>query len=163
RFPLILELIAAGDLHLSALCEMRDFLTKDNHQKLLEEASRKTKRQVQELLARRFPQPEVPSTIRRLPAPASTTTQNLLPAPATTSTETLLPAREPAGQSPTRPVNGTGVRPPVPPQPRPRPADPQVVEPLSEDRIRLQLGASGDLKRKLELARDLMSHANPGG
>ncbi len=33
------------------------------------EASGKTKRQVQELLARRFPRPDVASTIRRLPSP----------------------------------------------------------------------------------------------
>jgi hypothetical protein len=34
---------------------------------------------------------------------------------------------------------------------------------LREDRYRLQLNASSELKRKLELARDLTSHSNPSG
>jgi 5-methylcytosine-specific restriction endonuclease McrA len=48
---------------------------------------------------------------------------------------------------------------PAPPAAKPR----TIVEPLSEHRYRLQLNASTELKRKLELARDLVSHANPSG
>jgi hypothetical protein len=48
---------------------------------------------------------------------------------------------------------------PPPPPPKPR----TIVEPLREDRYRLQLNASAELKRKLDLARDLMSHGNPSG
>jgi hypothetical protein len=37
------------------------------------------------------------------------------------------------------------------------------LEPLSPGRYRLQLTLSAQQKEKLELARDLMSHANPSG
>jgi hypothetical protein len=38
-----------------------------------------------------------------------------------------------------------------------------VVEPLSAARYRIQLNASPQLKKKLEQARDLLSHSNPNG
>jgi hypothetical protein len=143
RFPVIFELLADGDIHLCALCELRDVLTQDNHRTLLAEASRKTKIQVKELVARQFPRPDVSSSIRRLPAPARVTTEHLsLPAAGE--------AAPPIAPSPATP-------------PPPRPAHPPVVEPLSEDRYRLQLSASSELKRKLEVARDLTSHTNPSG
>src|SRR6266705_1775237 len=69
RFPAIFGLIEQRTLHLTAVCLLRDYLTPGNHRELLEEASGKTKLQVQELLARRFPRPDVASTIRKLPPP----------------------------------------------------------------------------------------------
>src|SRR5450432_1851826 len=69
RFPLIFGLIERREIHLSAVCLLRDYLTPENHRELLAEASGKTKLQVLELLARRFPRPDVASTIRKLPSP----------------------------------------------------------------------------------------------
>src|SRR5260221_2110949 len=69
RFPAIFGLIEQRAVHLTAVCLLRDYLTPENHQELLEEASGKTKLQVQEMLARRFPRPDVASTIRKLPSP----------------------------------------------------------------------------------------------
>src|SRR5258706_5787271 len=69
RFPAIFGLIEQRAVHLTAVCLLRDYLTPKNHRELLEEASGKTKLQVQEMLARRFPRPDVASTIRKLPAP----------------------------------------------------------------------------------------------
>ena len=66
RFPAVLPHVESGALHLSALGELGPYLTLDNHEELLRAASGKTKRQVQALLAERFPKPDVPSTIRRL-------------------------------------------------------------------------------------------------
>ena len=64
RFPIVFSLIEQRALHLSAVCLLRDYITRQNHRELLAEASHKTKWQVQELLARRFPQAELPSRIR---------------------------------------------------------------------------------------------------
>src|SRR5712691_7376638 len=47
----------------------------ENHQELLAAAAGKSKRDVEELLVRYFPRPEVPSLVRKLPAPRA------LPAP----------------------------------------------------------------------------------
>src|SRR5258706_9752391 len=79
RFPAIFGLIEQRAVHLSAVCLLRDYLTPDNHRELLEEAAGKTKVQVQELLARRFPRPDVASPIRKLPPPRAPA-----PAPAPT-------------------------------------------------------------------------------
>jgi hypothetical protein len=52
----------------------------------------------------------------------------------------------------------------LPPKPGELAAGPTgTLQPLSETSYRLQLNASRELKEKLELARDLMSHANPTG
>jgi len=67
RFPVVFELIERRELHLTAVCLLRDYLTPENHQELLAEAAHKTKGQVEELLARRFPRPDVESRIRKLP------------------------------------------------------------------------------------------------
>src|SRR5450432_2491456 len=67
RFPLIFGLIERREIHLTAVCLLRDYLTPENHRELLAEASGKTKLQVLELLAHRFPWPDVASTIRKLP------------------------------------------------------------------------------------------------
>ena len=135
---------------------------------LLVEASGKTKLQVQELLARRFPRPDVASTIRKLPAPRVT------PVPrASALTEETPSASESAltHATPPSPSITTGVASKVtskPPAEAPAsrsapPARAVVVEPLSAARYRIQLNASPQLKKKLEQARDLLSHANPSG
>ncbi|WP_394841923.1 hypothetical protein LZC95_33215 [Pendulispora brunnea] len=64
RFPLALHLIEKGEIHLTAFLMLREHLTEDNHEDLLHAASGKTKAQVQELLAARFPRPDAPSMIR---------------------------------------------------------------------------------------------------
>ena len=52
---------------LTAICLLREHLTRENHAELLAEAAYKTKRQIQELIARRFPTPDAESRIRKLP------------------------------------------------------------------------------------------------
>jgi 5-methylcytosine-specific restriction endonuclease McrA len=151
RFPMILRLLAEGDIHLCGLCELRDVLTQDNHSVLLAEASRKTKYQVKELVARHHPRPDVRSGIRQLPAPARVATEHL-PSPA---------EEDATSPAPTAIVATASA--PIPPPVRPVRATPSIVEPLREDRYRLQLNASAELKRKLERVRDLMSHTNPSG
>src|SRR5450755_1470842 len=72
QFPVIFDLIERREVHMSGLCLLRDYLTAENHIELLAGASHKTKFQILEMLARRFPRPDVASTIRKLPTrPAS--------------------------------------------------------------------------------------------
>jgi hypothetical protein len=70
RFPSLIGHIESGAVHLSALTLLRDHLTEANVDELIAAASGKTKRETEELLARRAPRPDVPSQIRKLPAPA---------------------------------------------------------------------------------------------
>src|SRR5262245_56210261 len=67
QFPTILTKVEQGDIHLSALILLRDYLTQSNHAELLREACGKTKREVQQMLAARFPKPDAPTSIRSLP------------------------------------------------------------------------------------------------
>jgi len=67
RFPEAFALVAGGELHLSALCALAPHLDAENANELFEACRRKTRRQVDELLAARFPKPDVREQIRRLP------------------------------------------------------------------------------------------------
>ena len=56
KYPIVFEMLEQRTLHLTAICETREFLTLENHRQLLDEVSGKTKLQVREVLARWFPQ-----------------------------------------------------------------------------------------------------------
>jgi len=63
RFPHVLGYIERGELHLCAIYALRDHLTEENHDDLLLEASGKSTRAVEAMIAGRFPRPDVPSQI----------------------------------------------------------------------------------------------------
>src|SRR6266446_8645403 len=71
RFPAVLRLLASGHVNLTTVRLLAPRLTRRNHEELLAAACGKRKRQVQELLAAWFPQPDVACSIRKLPAPRS--------------------------------------------------------------------------------------------
>ena len=73
RFPEAFERVASGDLHLSALCALSPHLAAGNASELFAACSRKSRRQIEELIAARFPRPDVREQIRRLPARAHET------------------------------------------------------------------------------------------
>src|SRR5882762_8844343 len=57
RFPIILPMLSEGALSLATVRQLAAHLTAENHQELLAAATGKSKRQVEELLVRYFPQP----------------------------------------------------------------------------------------------------------
>jgi hypothetical protein len=94
RFPLILERVAVGAIHLSGLTLLGPHLTEANHVEWLDEARGKTKRLIEELVAARMPRLDV------LPMITPVTS---VPAPAA---EPDSAAREPTSPQ-GRPVSGT--------------------------------------------------------
>jgi hypothetical protein len=80
QFPVALEMLARGELHLTALKLLAPVLTRENLW-LLEAARFKSKQQVLELLAQQFPKPDAPSAICRLPgfSVSAATGQPVLP------------------------------------------------------------------------------------
>src|SRR5687768_1627837 len=70
RLPAVLEFLREGKVHLAGLRLLAPHLTETNHTQLLEEASGKSKRTIEELVARLAPKPRVADSIRRLPKPA---------------------------------------------------------------------------------------------
>jgi len=66
KFPVIHSLIASGEVHLSALALLRPHMTEANHAELLQAVRGKSKREVEMLLATRFPQQDEPTRVRAM-------------------------------------------------------------------------------------------------
>lgn len=73
RFPRMLEMLREGRVHLSGLRMLCGHLTAEDGEALLAAAAGKTKREIEELLARRCPKPAVPDLIRKLPGGGAST------------------------------------------------------------------------------------------
>ena len=71
RFPPVLEALAEGRVHLAGVCELARHMTAANAAELLAAATHRTRRQIQEMLARRFPKPDLPTLVMALPDSAS--------------------------------------------------------------------------------------------
>jgi hypothetical protein len=150
RFPVILDRLTEGCLTMTTVRILASRLTADNHGELLAAASGKTRREVEELVARYFPQPDVAFSVRELPAPRTT------PAPLIAAASTPAAIMTPASA----PVTAPAATVPAPAAPAPRPA---VVAPLAPDRYQIRFTASAQTCEKLRLAQDMLRHAVPTG
>jgi hypothetical protein len=162
RFPIILEQLADGSVHLTAVGLLASHLTQENHRRLLEAARHQSKRRVEDLIARIRPLPPVPSSIRKLPEPGSSPSGAGNPTGAHPSRTGRVESNEPG--SPAAPAEtGPGLTVfalAAVPAPGPPPA---VVAPLAPGRYRVQFTASGEFCEKLRQAQDLLRHQIPDG
>jgi len=138
RFPVILDMLTEGSVNLTAVRLLAPHLTPANHREVLESARGKRKPEVEEIVARLSPRPDVRPSIRRVPTPAP----HPLPLPAPTPMLPLPPEGVPVSPMPVRPA---------------------AVTPLSPDRYKLQLTIDGETLEKLRLAKDMLGHAIPSG
>src|SRR2546428_6746721 len=67
RFPVIVDLLAAGRLTLTSVRKLRNHLTPENHEAVLNKAANRTKEQIEALIAELAPKPDVPGSVRKLP------------------------------------------------------------------------------------------------
>jgi hypothetical protein len=67
RFPEIFAAVARGRVHLTAVVLLAPYLSRENVRELLEAAAHKSRKEIQRLLAERFPQPDVPTQMRAIP------------------------------------------------------------------------------------------------
>jgi 5-methylcytosine-specific restriction endonuclease McrA len=149
QFPRVLSMLAAGELHLSAIKLLAPVLTADNAEELLSVARFKSKRELELQLAQRFQQPDVSNVIRKLPQP------RLVPEPVAVPAAPLFATDAPPA-SPSSTPSKVEVR------PEPQPARP-ALSPLGPERYKVQLTASKALHDKLRQAQDLMRHEVPDG
>ncbi|HXV64103.1 MAG TPA: hypothetical protein VEK15_25615, partial [Vicinamibacteria bacterium] len=136
RFPVLLQMLGDGRLHLSGIALLSSHLTEDNCEHVLARAVYRTKRQIEELIAELAPKPDAPATIRKLPSPPS-------PPPTLLRPDGV---KNPAFSIPgpaTQPVSSAS------PPPALRSVAPKP-EPLSPERFKVTFTASGELKEKLE-------------
>ena len=140
RLPRVLDFVRDGRVHLTGLRLLDSFLTNDNLEEVLAAATRKSKREIEELVAQLSPRPPVPPSIRKLPEPRSEAV-----------------AQQEASALPLTLDAPAFVELPLPPPPAARDRRPEV-EPLSAATYRVEFTADRALKAKLEKAEELMRH-----
>jgi hypothetical protein len=134
-------------------------LTVANHRDVLESVRGKGKSDVEEVVARLSPRPDIPPSLRKLRTP--TLTPMLAPLPAANPLDAQAPvAVVPAASFPAATVPVSTVR-VVTVNVAGYPG--QAVSPLSPDRYRLQLTIGVETLEKLRLAQDMLRHAIPSG
>jgi hypothetical protein len=152
RFPVILEMLEAGAVNLTAARLLAPHLTTANHRAVLESARGKKKSEIEEIVARLSPRPDVAASVRKLPT-----------LPLQASSPALAPVVAPV-------ISGASAmdRAATPPSEMGLPAESLPVsraalQPLSPDRYKLQLTIGSETLEKLRLAKDMLSHATPSG
>jgi len=146
KFPVVLDMLADGRLHLTAIAKMAPHLDEGNADALLHRAVHKTKREVEMLVAEVAPRPDVPPRIRKLNRPRNP--------PLALRPDAVDPPVRPLPPSPAR------LRPDVVDPPPVRPA---VIEPIAPARYKVEFTASADLRDKLCRAQALLRHRLPDG
>ncbi len=140
QFPAIYDLIADGRLHLSAVVMLTPHLTPENAADLLAAAVHKSKAQIEQLLAERFPQPDLPTLIA--PLAATGYDRQLAPGPVIfTGPEHHLPPTASSAQPAQRPK----------------------VAPLAPERFAVQFTMGQEAHDDLLYAQALLGHAIPNG
>ena len=160
--PEVFARVASGALHASALSLLRKHLSPENAAELFELCAHRSARKVEELLAARFPRPDVRDLMRRLPAQAGLTldverASETMPTEAPPC-EPSAPLQQALVASPWRePSNASGAaRAPETPKPG-------RLEPLSAERYGVHFTADAGFRELLERVRGLAGHRLPNG
>ena len=144
QFPALFAALAEGSLHLSAVCLLAPHLTAENAGELIEASTRRRKSEIEEVLAHRFPPPELPALVRALTATPPGLQQH---APGHVGSET------PEGVGTTEhllaPGQVEGGR--------------ATSAQASPERYLLELTIAKSTREKLRYAQALLSHAVPTG
>jgi hypothetical protein len=193
KIPAVIHALRCGRVHLAGLRLLKPVLTRDNHVAVLEEASGKSKRDIEVLVARLAPKPPVPDSLRKLPsrrqpmeagtselreearclassspcndAPALEGQRAFLDVPAGTSLAAVSQATSPTTDSAADATHS-------PRQPdvlqdgapaTPPRAHRSLVEPLDGERFKVQFTATRALRDKIKEAQDLLAHSEPDG
>jgi len=144
RFPVILDRLVEGDLTLTSVGLLAPHLTLENYSALLDAARRKSRRDVEQLIASIRPLPTIPSSVRKLPPPIRGSEASLLAQACQAPPATAAPTPAPITA------------------PRPH-AAPAVVSALAPERYKVQFTLSAATLEKLRRAQDLMRHRVPDG
>ena len=130
RLPVILDALCSGRVHMAGLRLLAPHLTAENQEAVLAGAAGKSKRQIEELVARLWPQPPVPTIVRKLPDRSAP--------PPEASCGFSFGAAVPTAQAELAPAPAFAAPPSAPPR---RDERPSKVSPLSEDAFKFQFTA----------------------
>jgi len=141
RFPIILDRLSDGSVHLTAVSLLGPHLTPASHVELLDSATYMSKREVELLIAHERPQPDVPAVIRKLPAPRPVMVPDSK-CPVSVAEETPPAIAAPVVAAPARPT---------------------VIQPLAPERYKVQCTVSRETYETLRRVQDLLRHTIPSG
>jgi len=166
RFPVILQMVARGELHLSAIVKIARHLTEENHRAVLARARHKSSREIDLLVAEVAPRPDVPSRIRALPRSTGSGVRSSAGVDSKHTTESkpadarTMHASEQALEGGSAAVSNSANlpnSPSVPNEPHtPRPHG-QVV-PLAPRRYKIEITVDQQTHDKLRMLQDLLGH-----
>src|SRR5262245_30631454 len=139
QYPTILEAIAEGRLHLSSVVALAPHLTSENAEDLLAAAGRRSKAELEQLLAERFPRPDLPTRIE------------------------MLSAQQVAQLAPGPFEKETPLEPLLASEPVQAPGPPPRVAALSSEKFGLQVTIGKRTHDKLRYAQSLLGHQLPSG
>src|SRR5713101_6528163 len=160
RFPVIVDMLLARTLSPTTARLLARRLTLDNHQELLSAASGLGKEDVEELLAARFPEPEVKASVRRVQTSAMATVAPMGASPAIGAAPEVGAAPATTSSAPPEVVlavaaDATSFCTPA--------AAGSTVRPIAAERYEVRFTATAETREKLRLAQDLLGHAVPSG
>jgi 5-methylcytosine-specific restriction endonuclease McrA len=139
RFPVILDLLASGEVSLTSVRLLSPHLTAENHQAVLARAKRRSRPQIDALVAELAPRPDVPSSVCKLPSVTAT------PAAPMDSMTTARAEPLPATPAPSVSI--------------PRP----IVQPTAPERYRVQFTIGQETHEKLRRVQALLCREIPDG
>ena len=147
RLPSVLVHLENGSVTVTNARMLAPHMTEENCEELLAAARHRSKREVEEIVARLRPQPDVCSTVRKLPSPR--VTEKVC--------RRCRPVRRLRRQSvsPVHPQASSAVAPPV--------LSRSLVVPLAPERYKIQFSASRQMHEKLRYAQNLLRHLVPNG
>jgi hypothetical protein len=168
QFPVLLEQIAAGEIHLTAILMLGPHLTEANHREVLARARHRTKKEIAQLVRVLDPLPEVPARVEplgpaaRVPAAPKSATWAAFVASLCPPVRELPPAERPRnwGDAPTNCIDpvadavADAVEPDVP-------ISDTETSRLAPQRYKVQFTVTQEYVDLLEQAKDLLSHAVP--
>jgi hypothetical protein len=169
KFPAMFDALADGRLHLTAVVLLAPHLRPKNADELLAAVTHKTRREVERLLAERFPQPDVPTLVRAIGpsavTPASAECVDAASEPPALAAP-LLPCMEPVSAMTMEPLAPA----PVVPCPEsklasrmePLPSRARLA-PLSPGRFAMQVTLDQETFDLLRYVQALLGHAVPSG
>jgi len=134
KFPVILDRLADGSIHLTGIGVLASHLTEENHEELLNAARHRTRREIEEIVARTRPLPPAPTVIRKMAVRRKTACEPL-------ETPLLSETESAPALTPTR----------------------AHVAPLAPDFYKIQFTARAASRDKLKRAQDLLRHQVPDG
>jgi hypothetical protein len=157
KYPVILDLLSDGSVNLTTIRVLAPHLTPENHLALLTEAIGMTRRQVDKVVARLAPKPDVAASIRRLPAPGANAQGAGAVTPATPPKEGDAAAETLSAAQTTEPATAQRSVSPSPASHRP------VVAALSPERYRVQITLGQEAHDDLRALQDMMRREIPDG